>query len=47
MKKNGTIILCGATATYNEWKTKSGVKNIEMMIFKRIKMKGILYFWDK
>ena len=47
MKKFGNIILCGATATYNEWKSKSGIKNIEMVIFKRIKMKGILYFGEK
>lgn len=47
MKINGTIILCGATATYTQWKEKAGVSTIGLMISKRLKMKGILYFYDK
>ena len=44
MADNSKIIMCGATATYNNWGSKEGVKNFEKLIYKRIQMKGILYF---
>ncbi len=27
MKVGGKVILCGATATYNNWKSKAGILN--------------------
>jgi NADPH-dependent curcumin reductase CurA len=44
MADHSKIIMCGATATYNNWNKKSGVLNMENIISKRIEMKGILYF---
>lgn len=44
MKQNSKVILCGATATYNNWKSKAGILNQEMIITKRIECKGILYY---
>lgn len=44
MKPHSKIILCGATATYNNWKSKNGILNYEMIITKRIDCKGILYY---
>jgi NADPH-dependent curcumin reductase CurA len=46
MKTQSKVILCGATATYAKWKTKSGVANISQAIFKRVTLKGILYFGE-
>ncbi len=47
MKNNSKVILCGATATYNNWKSKVGIKNYNQIIFKRIQLKGIIYFGQK
>ena len=44
MKFHSKVILCGATATYNNWKSKAGILNQEMIISKRIESKGILYY---
>lgn len=44
MSDHGKVIMCGATATYNNWGSKEGVRNMENIISKRIEMKGILYF---
>lgn len=44
MSDHGKIIMCGATATYNNWGSKEGVRNMENIISKRIQLKGILYF---
>lgn len=44
MKIHSKVILCGATATYNNWKSKAGILNQEMIISKRIECKGILYY---
>jgi NADPH-dependent curcumin reductase CurA len=44
MKPHSKIILCGATATYNNWKSKNGILNYEMIVTKRIECKGILYY---
>ena len=44
MADHSKIIMCGATATYNNWGSKEGVKNMENVISKRIQMKGILYY---
>jgi NADPH-dependent curcumin reductase CurA len=44
MSDHGKVIMCGATATYNNWGSKEGVKNFENIISKRLQMKGILYF---
>jgi NADPH-dependent curcumin reductase len=44
MTDNGKVIMCGATATYNNWGSKEGVRNFENIISKRIQLKGILYF---
>ena len=41
---NSKVILCGATATYNNWKKKGGILNHQMLITKRIELKGILYY---
>ena len=45
MADHGKVIMCGATATYNNWGGKGGAKNFETIISKRILMKGILYFY--
>ncbi len=44
MSDNSKIIMCGATATYNNWGSKEGVRNFENVISKRIQLKGILYY---
>jgi NADPH-dependent curcumin reductase CurA len=44
MADHSKIVMCGATATYNAWRKKAGVKNMENIIFKRIEVKGILYY---
>jgi NADPH-dependent curcumin reductase CurA len=44
MKDHYKVILCGATATYNNWKSKAGILNQELIISKRIECKGILYY---
>ena len=44
LKRQGKAILCGATATYNNWKSKGGILNSEMIISKSIECKGILYY---
>ena len=44
LKRQGKVILCGATATYNNWKSKGGILNSEMIISKSIECKGILYY---
>lgn len=36
MKFHSKVILCGATATYNNWKNKAGILNQEVIISKRI-----------
>lgn len=41
----GKIVMCGATATYNNWGGKGGAHNFETIISKRLTMKGILYFY--
>lgn len=44
MANHSKIVMCGALATYNNWREKVGVRNMENIISKRIEMKGILYF---
>ena len=44
MADHSKVIMCGATATYNNWGSKEGVLNFENIVSKRIQMKGILYF---
>ena len=44
MRDHSKIILCGATATYNNWNRKAGILNYENIISKRIQLKGILYY---
>ena len=44
MADHSKIIMCGATATYNNWNEKTGILNFQKIISKRILMKGILYF---
>ena len=44
MADNGKVIMCGATATYNNWGSKEGVRNFENVVSKRIQLKGILYY---
>ncbi len=44
MADHSKIILCGATATYNNWNKKAGILNSENVISKRIQLKGILYY---
>ena len=44
MGDHSKVIMCGATATYNNWGSKEGVRNFENIVSKRIQMKGILYF---
>ena len=44
MADHSKVIMCGATATYNNWGSKEGVKNFENIVSKRIQLKGILYY---
>jgi len=44
MSDHGKVIMCGATATYNNWGSKEGVRNMENITSKRLLLKGILYF---
>jgi len=44
MSDHSKIIMCGATATYNNWGKKSGILNYHNLMLKRIQMKGILYY---
>jgi NADPH-dependent curcumin reductase CurA len=44
MNTFGNIILCGATATYNQWKTRAGLTNLSSLISKRVKAYGIIYY---
>ena len=44
MADHGKVIMCGATATYNNWGSKEGVRNMENIVSKRIQLKGILYY---
>ena len=44
MAAHSKIIMCGATATYNSWGDKVGVRNFGQIITRRIQMKGILYY---
>lgn len=46
MKRHSKIILCGATATYANWKNKSGINTLNQAILKSITLKGILYFGE-
>jgi NADPH-dependent curcumin reductase CurA len=46
LANNSKVILCGATATYNSWKSKSGIINYENIVSRRIQLKGILYFGE-
>lgn len=41
---NAKIILCGAMATYGNWKGYNGLKNYNKIIEKRAVLQGILYF---
>lgn len=47
MQNHSKVVMCGATATYTQWKDKLGIKNYTMAIFKRIQFKGILYFGNQ
>jgi NADPH-dependent curcumin reductase CurA len=47
MSKSGDIILCGSTATYNVWKNRGGLTNLSTLIFKSVRMYGIIYYGDK
>ena len=44
MTDHGKVIMCGATATYNNWGSKEGVRNFENIVSKRLQLKGILYY---
>ncbi len=44
MADHSKIVMCGATATYTNWREKAGIRNMPNVISKRIEMKGILYF---
>lgn len=44
MANHSKVIMCGATATYNNWGKQKGIQNYENIITKRIQVKGILYF---
>ena len=44
LNENARIIMCGAMATYGNWKNYNGIKNIANVITKRAVMEGILYF---
>jgi NADPH-dependent curcumin reductase CurA len=46
MSDHGKVIMCGATATYNNWGSKEGVRNFENIISKRLLLKGIIYFQE-
>ena len=44
MSDFGKVVMCGATATYNNWGSKEGVRNFENIVSKRLQLKGILYY---
>lgn len=46
LNENARIILCGAMATYGNWKNYLGIKNLQNIIFKRATVQGILYFGE-
>lgn len=46
LNEKARIILCGAMATYGNWKNYLGIKNFQNIIFKRATVQGILYFGE-
>lgn len=44
INKGARIVLCGAMATYGNWKDYKGVRNFQNLIFKRASLEGIIYF---
>ena len=44
MAEFGNIVLCGATATYNKWKSRGGLVNTSALITKRVKAFGFLTY---
>ena len=44
LNEKARIVMCGAMATYGNWKNYLGVKNMTNIIFKRGVLQGILYF---
>lgn len=47
MSDHGDVILCGATATYNQWKERSGLSNLSVLITKRLRAYGVLYYGSR
>ena len=44
LNEKARVVLCGAMATYGNWKNFKGLKNMTNIIFKRAVLQGILYF---
>ncbi|CAD8125145.1 unnamed protein product [Paramecium sonneborni] len=47
MAKEGLILLCGATATYNAWRNRSGLANLTAAINQQVKLQGIIFYQDQ
>ena len=47
MKPGGKILLCGAVATYANWRNRKGILNHNLAITKNLQFKGIVFFNEK
>ncbi|CAD8201240.1 unnamed protein product [Paramecium pentaurelia] len=47
MAKEGLILLCGATSTYNAWKNRGGLTNLASAITQQVKLEGIIFYQDQ
>ncbi|CAD8081100.1 unnamed protein product [Paramecium primaurelia] len=47
INKNGYVLLCGATSTYNSWKQRCGLQNLAKAIQNSIKFEGIMFLNEK
>jgi NADPH-dependent curcumin reductase CurA len=46
MKNFGKIALCGASASYENYSKRSGLRNLVSAITKRVQLKGITFLAD-
>ncbi len=44
MSQGGKVLLCGAIATYANWKERKGILNHNLAITKALEFKGIVFF---
>lgn len=43
MKTNGRIALCGSMGSSSNYNERQGINNVNQIIFKRLKLKGITF----